>query len=73
MDTSSAATTRNVEAARESAGVSIPELSSASGIPYVTLYRLLRGQASWKLDQLAAVAASLSVAPADLVAFEEAA
>jgi DNA-binding Xre family transcriptional regulator len=72
MDSASAATARNVEAARTAAGVTIMDLSAASGIPYASLHRLLRGQAAWKLEQLAAVAAPLGVNPSELVEFQAA-
>lgn len=72
MDTTRQATARKVDAVREAAGMTIKDLSVASGIPYATLYRELKGQSSFDFDDIDALAVAMGVPQRDLVEFAEA-
>ena len=69
METTTAATAARVSAAVSQAGMSRLNLSEASGIPYTTLGRKLRGLSSWTVEEIDHVARALSVEPASLVEF----
>jgi hypothetical protein len=59
MDTNTKAIAHRVDAARRGQGVEIRPLSVATGIPRVTLTRMLAGDAEFKTSQLLRVAHEL--------------
>lgn len=67
-----------IEAAREAKGISMNALADATGIPYPTLRRSLKGGRALNLVELRKIAATLEVQPsqllpADLTAAQDAA
>lgn len=67
------ATAAAISSAASSAGVSMREIASRTGIAYTTLWRKMRGLASFTVEDIARIASVLNVAPTALVRFAEAA
>lgn len=72
MDTTKA-TAERISAAVEEAGLTRLTLSAATGIAYTTLYRKLNGHTPFNVEEVAAIARTLSVPASSLIAFGDAA
>lgn len=59
-----------IEATREAKGISMNALADATGIPYPTLRRSLKGGRALNLLELRAIASALEVPPSQLLPAE---